>query len=156
MLLLIQDAQIVPALERLIDGARKSILLVQYQFKVNIHPRAPMRRILDALLRAADRAVKITILLNNSDRPNQPGTNHGNVKGALRHPAISIFEKGGRQILHTKLLVVDDARILVGSHNLTDRSFGGSRNMTILTDDATAVHEAARTARALIARAVNA
>jgi phosphatidylserine/phosphatidylglycerophosphate/cardiolipin synthase-like enzyme len=152
---LIQDAEIVPALCSLINSAEHSIIILQYQFRVPIHPRAPMKRVLDALLRAAARGVQITILLNNPNRPKRPGPQHGAVRTWLKHPGINILHHAGEQILHTKLAVADHARMLLGSHNITQQSFASSRNMTILSDDAATTEAAVRTALALIKRAHN-
>lgn len=155
MQLLIQDAEIVPKLVALIDGAEHSILILQYQFRAPLRPRAPMKRVLDALLRAAARGVQITILLNNPNRPKRPGPPHGAIRTWLSHPAIKILHYAGDQILHTKLAIADHARILLGSHNLSQQSFTSSRNISILTDDPAATSAAVRTALALIKQAHN-
>jgi phosphatidylserine/phosphatidylglycerophosphate/cardiolipin synthase-like enzyme len=152
---LLQDAEIVPALIALFDSAEHSIIILQYQFRAPFRPRAQMRAVLDALLRAAGRGVQVTILLNNPNRPKRPGPQHGAIRTWLSHPAIKILHYAGDQILHTKLAIADHARILLGSHNLSQQSFSSSRNISILTDDPAAAAAAARTALALIKAAHN-
>lgn len=97
---------------RLIDGAQKSIRLVNGYFM----PSAP---VVDALKRAADRGVKVEILLGSTtdlpavfhDRPFKMAEDLARNENISLH----IYEGG---FFHEKAMSIDGERLLVGSANL--------------------------------------
>jgi phosphatidylserine/phosphatidylglycerophosphate/cardiolipin synthase-like enzyme len=153
MQLLLADSEIVPQLCNAIEGAALSVIILQYQFRVPLNPRAPMRRVLNALTTAATRGVPVTILLNNPNRPKRPGPSHGAIRKWLQHPNITILHHDGQEILHTKLCLVDYSLTLLGSHNLSQQGLTRSRNLSLLTDSPEVAKRATTIAVALIKRA---
>jgi phosphatidylserine/phosphatidylglycerophosphate/cardiolipin synthase-like enzyme len=131
---IIQDARIVNALCQLFDKAQHEILILQYQFRAAHRPRPQMLKVLSSLRTAADRGVKITILLNKPDRPRRPGPSHGALATCLKHPNITILHHTRKQILHVKAAAIDRTAVLLGSHNMSQASFTSSRNISVLID----------------------
>jgi cardiolipin synthase A/B len=97
----------------LIAEARREILLASYA-------TIPSENIRRALTAAADRGVKITLLLERSaDNPNFTG--HGDPFPGItaRRLAWPAHERPVGAAMHAKVLVVDRRTALVGSANLT-------------------------------------
>jgi phosphatidylserine/phosphatidylglycerophosphate/cardiolipin synthase-like enzyme len=132
---IIQDARIIPALCELFASAKEEILILQYQFRAARRPRSPMLRVLTALREAADRGVKVTILLNKADRPRRPGPGHGALLTWLQHPNIKILHHTRKEILHIKAAAADRAALILGSHNMSQASFSSSRNISVRIED---------------------
>lgn len=99
-----------------INGSRRSLLLQQSYF-------VPNREFREALLRAAERGVKVEVMVPNHLVDSKPtryaSQNHwaGLLKGGIR---IFQYET---TMMHAKLLVADERISIVGSGNLDDRSF---------------------------------
>jgi len=152
---LIQDAQIIQALQSLFRNAENEILILQYQFRAAQKPRPQMMKVITALRSAALRGVKVTILLNRPDRPRRPGPGHGALPKFLDHPNIRILHHTRKEILHVKAACADQYRLILGSHNMSQASFTSSRNISVLIEDAATVREFLLLARPLLKDAEN-
>ena len=105
-----------------IDAAQSTLRISIYQFE--------QRAVMDALLRAQKRKVKIEVVLDRS-HVYTTGTSH---EGGPRRPRPMVVElvkagfdllllKGqGSGIMHNKFLIVDDQLLEGGSYNYTDQS----------------------------------
>jgi phosphatidylserine/phosphatidylglycerophosphate/cardiolipin synthase-like enzyme len=105
-----------------IDAAQKTVRISIYQFE--------QQSVLDALLRAKKRGVKVEVVLDRS-HVYVTGTSH---EGGPRKPRPMIVElvksgfdllllKGqGSGIMHNKFVIVDDTLLEGGSYNYTDQS----------------------------------
>ena len=108
------DSPLQPMLIRTINGARRSISLTVAYF-------APDDALVDALCKAADRGVRVRLML--------PG--RGDVKllvvagrsyyELLMSHGVEVYERQN-VMLHAKTIVVDAALTLIGSANLDSRS----------------------------------
>lgn len=97
----------------LIDQARTSILLIG--FAVHSPPAVTA-----ALLRAQERQVELTLLLERSaDNPAYASHGDGLAAVAARRLCWPGSTRPPKAALHAKVLVVDDAAALVGSANVT-------------------------------------
>lgn len=105
----------------LIDEAVNEILLVSYA-------TAPSPEVRDALLRATDRGVTVTALLERTT-DNPKFTGHPDPLHEIPHTALhwlaAAREPGAS--MHAKILIIDRTSALVGSANLT--GFGVERNL---------------------------
>lgn len=105
----------------LIDQAAREILLVSYA-------TMPSTEVRDALVRAAERGVEITSLLERTeDNPSFSG--HANPLGGVPSRQL-IWPASAREpgaAMHAKVLVVDRQCALIGSANLT--GYGVERNL---------------------------
>ncbi|MFI5347818.1 MAG: phospholipase D-like domain-containing protein [Elusimicrobiota bacterium] len=105
-----------------IDAAQKTLRISIYQFE--------QQSVLDALVRAKKRGVKVEVVLDRS-HVYTTGTSH---EGGPRRPRPMVVElvksgfdllllKGqGSGIMHNKFLIVDDELLEGGSYNYTDQS----------------------------------
>jgi putative cardiolipin synthase len=119
---------------RLVDGARCAVLIESPYPALDRRTRA-------AISRARKRGVAVTILTNSLD-----STNHVCVYAAYQNQKRSLLREGvvlreycGREILHAKMMIVDDGVCLLGSHNFDARSDYLNLELCIVACDAAAV-----------------
>jgi phosphatidylserine/phosphatidylglycerophosphate/cardiolipin synthase-like enzyme len=112
--------------------AKSSALIVQYQFRIPIHPRPAMQDLIDAIRGAADRGVLVRILLNHPSADNEQRRDHGTLLTTLAHKNIDIRYHNQSRILHTKCAVLDVRDVFLGSHNFSQPSFAMSRNLSAM------------------------
>jgi cardiolipin synthase len=93
-----------------IDGARRELLLAQAYF-------LPDAALVRALVRAARRGVRVTVLLSAQSDVPLFGLASRSLFARLLASGIELRE-WTRSVLHAKSCVVDDERFLVGSFNL--------------------------------------
>lgn len=121
--------QITSAVVTLINGAENSI-----KFE---HAYLMSMLVINAIMRALKRGVHVTILRSQPEMPSIEAANEEYFQ-ILEALAADFIANGQLQIwkadevLHTKLMVVDDKYILVGSANLTTESLKHNREQALL------------------------
>lgn len=119
---------IEPVIEELITGASDEIQITAYVFTVKA------RHILELLEKAAEKGIKITMVVNNLEEQ------HGMIKtklrelaGKYRHVKIVDFARShDNQELHAKLVVVDRKKAVVGSANFSWSGMYGNCEIGLL------------------------
>lgn len=102
--------------------AKKSITCAMYIFKLDGYIRndlqEPIPLIGAALIDAAKRKVEVSIIF---DMPNDSKSNKYNKDTAkyLEKNGIKVYFDKPEQMLHTKMCVIDDDIVYIGSHNFT-------------------------------------
>ena len=108
------------ALISLIDGATESLRILYYMFLGD----ASGQRIRDALLAAAERGVRVVVLVDGF------GSDIGDAAFASAGAQVEFHRfsaKFGRRYLlrnHQKLALADDQRVIIGGFNISDDYFG--------------------------------
>lgn len=118
----------------MIDAAQKSILIE------SPYP-AFSREFRQALERAAERRVEITLLtnsLNSTDQVLVYGAFQNQQARLLRH-GVELFEFEGPHHLHAKCLVIDGCLAMLGSYNFDPRSERLNLELCIVTSNVHAV-----------------
>lgn len=113
------DKEYLPAVLQAISRAEKSVYVAMFMAAPD-PPRGPVIRLLNELIAAARRGVKVKVALNH------PGKKDDAV---LRHnrAAISYLKEGGvdayfndpGKSLHDKFVLIDDGILFIGNHNWT-------------------------------------
>ena len=116
---------------KLIDRARKT-LDVQ-------HPKFAEPVILERMLAAIDRGVRVRILCGGKHGLHQPDLMYSFALWRLMHQAGARVHKQKNLRAHAKLLVVDDKWALVGSQNFDQPAFDLRREVAIEVRDAVIV-----------------
>jgi len=110
-----------------IASAAKEILIATPYF-------VPGPRIIRALLRAARRGVRVNLLLPaRSDVPLVLVLGRSSYSTLLRG-GVEIFELE-REILHAKVMLIDEERTVIGSANLDQRSFHRNYEINCIVDN---------------------
>jgi len=102
-----------------IENAEKSIVISMYMFKTTDYTKQAPKYIQEALFRAADKGVEITVILDIEEED-------GFLNDVNRETAEELQSKGIKVIYdpvdirtHTKLVVIDEKIVFIGSHNFT-------------------------------------
>jgi len=112
------DRAYEPAAIRLIDHAERSVAMSMYLVRESEDERHPVNRLLNDLVEAARRGVRVELYLNTRFKGGDPAK-------ILETPALNRLRAAGGQVtglpahrrLHDKLLIVDERYILEGSTN---------------------------------------
>lgn len=96
-----------------INGAKKNIDLVSYDWRwYPNQPAHPVQKMNIALVNAAKRGVFIRALLNSND-----------LIGLLNANGIKAKQMRDKRTLHSKLVIIDNEILIIGSHNITRNAF---------------------------------
>jgi hypothetical protein len=103
----------------------------------------PTRRLLDALIAAKDRGVRVRVLVD-SDRPEDPYRST-----IINAAAIECLSDGGvavrsdipERLLHSKFVLIDNEWAVIGSHNWSAGSYFQFDDLTLAIRSVTAVRE---------------
>ncbi|XZE19992.1 phospholipase D-like domain-containing protein [Pirellulaceae bacterium SH449] len=120
-----------------IESARSSLIISTPYFVIPISLR-------DALIRAVKRGVSVTILTNSLESTDQVivHAEYVNVRRALVRHGIIVREMQGTNPLHTKLIVIDGYKTIVGSHNLDMLSMKRNSEVGLLVTSSEFAEEA--------------
>lgn len=123
-----RDDQYLPALLRVIDGAKQSILGTMFVFSEQKTAAPAQEAILKALARAVKRGVYVYLVLHVPETPtNTLLEEHFNRAEGLRRLGVDVRLGRPERPMHAKLFVVDQSRVLLGSHNWSEGSLDGTR-----------------------------
>jgi phosphatidylserine/phosphatidylglycerophosphate/cardiolipin synthase-like enzyme len=123
---LVTDKAALSAIVGLVDGAMTSLQMVELEF---IDGWAP-NTVRDALVRAAARGVRVQVLMESDVEKNDPRLTE------LTGAGIEARLDGASRTLHTKLVVADRTRALVGSTNLSTSSLNYNHEANLALDGA--------------------
>jgi phosphatidylserine/phosphatidylglycerophosphate/cardiolipin synthase-like enzyme len=108
----------------LIEKAHSSIDIVVYDWRwYEGFPEHSVQKMNLALLSAVRRKVKVRAVLNN-----------GGQADFLSSLGIKARTPSGMRTVHTKLLIIDNAKVVIGSHNFTSNAFYRNLECSILFD----------------------
>lgn len=124
-----------PALLRLIDEAQNEIFMSIFSFKAGVHKNSYPDRILGHLAKAVKRGVSVKVILEatgrNGDELNTQNRKTGKL---LEEKGVSVYFDSPRTTTHTKLIVIDEKVVILGSHNLTQSALKYNNEISILME----------------------
>lgn len=120
--------------KNLIEGAEKSILVVMFHMRYYPqHPNSPSNQLLEALIRAKKRGVRVTVILDIS--PEEKGKYSNLTTGEfLSNKGIEVRFDSLNKTTHTKMVIVDGRFVVVGSHNWTYYGLTQNQETSVLID----------------------
>lgn len=105
----------------LIDSALHSIDVVVFDWRFYKHDIAsPVSLFNQAIARACSRGVRVRCLVQDDGTVDR-----------LRELGCDARKLSTKKILHTKLLIIDNVRIILGSHNYTQHAFTSNHEASI-------------------------
>ena len=115
----------------LIAGAKHSISILVFDWRwYPNEPASPVQLFNQAIVNASRRGIKVRALVNM----------HAIVK-QLRDLGIDCRKVFSKDLLHSKLIIIDDDLVVVGSHNFTASGFSKNFECSVITNDTDTVLE---------------
>lgn len=113
----------IGALIGAINSAKYSIDVIQYQWRS--YPGKPdcqIQKLNRTILARARAGLKVRVLLNKEGRSGHLTAINLKTAGFLREAGVSVKFARSFPTTHAKLFVFDDDAVILGSHNLSNRS----------------------------------
>lgn len=109
----------------LIESAKSSISILVFDWRwYPSDPTSPIQLFNQAILQAHRRGLKVRALVNMRGIVEQ-----------LRELGLDCRKIVSKDLLHAKLIIIDDKIAVVGSHNFTQSAFGKNFECSIITTD---------------------
>lgn len=132
---LLKNGEYQTALLNGIGGARKDILFSFYLFKSTDSPHNLPRGIAEELIKAKNRGVDVTVILEQSDDAGDLlNVENHRTAALLSRKGIKVFFDSPRATTHLKAALIDDRYVFVGSHNLTQSALKYNNELSVLID----------------------
>jgi len=135
-IILLKSDNYFPTLQDAILSSRSSIQILLYQFNRYVgNSTSKVNLITHALLKAHQKGVSIQIILNASFHSKQAAqVNHSTVE-FFRHQGISARLGPVNLRIHSKLFIFDASRVILGSHNLSERALSKNIELSLLIEN---------------------
>lgn len=132
---LLKNQEYFSALTAAIDEAKSEIIMSFFLFKAGIHKNSLPDKVLSRLVRAARRGVKVTVILEKSSGNDRNlDAENNRTKQFLEEKGIKVYFDSPQKTTHTKLIVIDQRLVLLGSHNLTQSALKYNNEISLLID----------------------
>ncbi|RLE85869.1 MAG: hypothetical protein DRJ41_00330 [Thermoprotei archaeon] len=126
---LLPDEDYYDIVKKLLERANKSIYVIMYVIKYD--PKElddPVNILLDTILRAKERGVKVKIITDDATYKSYKDT----VSYMLSKGVELLLDESGGVRTHTKMVIVDEEYMVVGSHNWTESALSYNHEYSIL------------------------
>lgn len=129
---LLENSQFLFTLIRRIEKAKHTIHLVTFLFKTTKSKSNKANKIVEKLIEAGKRGVKIDIILEKSGFNASINAENLQTRRKLRHKNIQVRFDSKKVQTHTKLAVFDDTWTLLGSHNISHSALFRNNELSIM------------------------
>lgn len=132
----ISNRRFFPELKASLDSAKKSVHVCMYIFSFLHEKKSCVSEIMESLLKAAGRGVKVSVLLERgyADFSEDLGRKNMEAFSTLRKAGISVFFDDTQIMTHSKFVVVDGKKSFVGSFNFSEAAFMKNRESGVVID----------------------
>jgi phosphatidylserine/phosphatidylglycerophosphate/cardiolipin synthase-like enzyme len=132
---ILTNENFLPVLIKSIDEAQNEILMSVFSFKTGKHKDSYPDKIASHLAKAVKRGVKVHILLETTgDKSDELNIQNRKTGKFLEEKGIKVFFDSPRKTTHTKLSVIDQRLIFLGSHNFTQSALKYNNEISVLLD----------------------
>jgi phosphatidylserine/phosphatidylglycerophosphate/cardiolipin synthase-like enzyme len=122
--------------------AKQKVVVSMFLFAPGDHEQNRANQVREALIKAAKRGVRVQVFLDISDDMDFSTEANRGVAKDLRRRGITVrFDSPGRTT-HTKLVVIDQRRLLLGSHNFTHSALRHNNEASVLIESPTLARQA--------------
>ncbi|MGB9731371.1 MULTISPECIES: phospholipase D-like domain-containing protein [Calditerrivibrio] len=111
-----------------IEFSRESIFISIYMFKTDGTGDADQLK--DALIRAAGRGVKVYVVMDVAKEDITTEANTSTGKELSNHGIMVKYDSPLRK-LHSKLMIIDEKIVYIGSHNYTNSAFSKNNETSV-------------------------
>lgn len=140
--LLILDEQFIGQAIEAVRQAKKEICICSFKIEITEKPAGKkLKEFFEALSNRAADGVKIRILFNwRANEKSVPRTNKPTAI-ILKNQKMDLRYLTQDRCCHAKILIIDRARAIIGSHNLSVRSISSNFEVSYLLPDPESVAE---------------
>ncbi|MDZ7641178.1 MAG: phospholipase D-like domain-containing protein, partial [Desulfurivibrio sp.] len=131
---LLCDQDYYPVLLNFLQNANRRIAVATFVFRATDWAGNRASRIADELLAAARRGVEVEVLLENSTFDEDLRREHQRLARTLRRGGIKVRFGPEDTTTHTKVALIDQRFVLLGSHNLTHSALSSNHECSLLVD----------------------
>ena len=133
--ILLTNQDYFPALLKAIDEAQSEIFMSIFSFKAGVHKNSYPDRILGHLAKAVKRGVNVKVILETTGRLDDELNAQNRQTGKLlEDKGVKVYFDSPRTTTHTKLIVIDERVVILGSHNLTQSALKYNNEISILLE----------------------
>jgi len=105
----------------IIEGSKKSIKIIVFDWRwYGDDPANPVQLFNQAIVRAVRRGVKIEVIGNSEP-----------VLSTLRSVGVQARKIVSKNLVHAKMIIIDDVDVVVGSHNFTQSAFTKNHEVSL-------------------------
>lgn len=119
-------------LNKSLEGARLSVLSIQYQWKWNIHDRhSKIHQLGETITRLCQRGIEVKVILNQ-ESPGRNLTKINRVSGnklADLGCQTKLLYTGA--LVHAKVWIIDGRFTFIGSHNISSRALTANEEVSV-------------------------
>jgi phosphatidylserine/phosphatidylglycerophosphate/cardiolipin synthase-like enzyme len=121
--MVLHDQEFLPQAISLIDSSKRRIDIATFKAEITSRPRgARLRQFFELLYKKNSQGIEVNFLLNwNTQRRAAPRTNQYVIQ-ELNKNKINVRILPLNRCCHAKIILVDQDKAIVGSHNLSVRS----------------------------------
>ncbi len=142
---LLTDRQFFHVLCDHIGDANREIVVSMFLFKASPDGSNRANMILEELIAAQHRGVQVRVLLERTDRK-KDSLNRVNLATSerLRRHGVQVLFDSPDTTTHTKVIVIDERFLFIGSHNLTHSALFHNHELSVLIDNPNLAKEVIR------------
>jgi phosphatidylserine/phosphatidylglycerophosphate/cardiolipin synthase-like enzyme len=131
--ILLTNEDYLPALIKGIDAAQSEIFISIFSFKAGVHKNSYPDRIVGHLAKAVKRGVDVKVILEATGRLNDElNTQNRQTGKLLEEKGVKVYFDSPRTTTHTKMIVIDEKVLILGSHNLTQSALKYNNEISIM------------------------
>jgi phosphatidylserine/phosphatidylglycerophosphate/cardiolipin synthase-like enzyme len=131
--ILLTNEDYLPALIKAIDEAQSEIFVSIFSFKAGVHKNSYPDRVLMHLAKAVKRGVDVKVILETTGRFNDElNTQNRQTGKLLEEQGVKVYFDSPRTTTHTKMMVIDERVLILGSHNLTQSALKYNNEISIM------------------------
>lgn len=132
---LLLDRAYYEDLPLLLRGASESIDVCMF-FMALGGSEHPTRKLVDTLVERAAAGCRVRVLLDRDDVGDPYGSRLINADAArfLSENGVTVHHDKAERLLHSKLILLDDDKLVIGSHNWTAGSYLSYRDLSFLVE----------------------
>jgi phosphatidylserine/phosphatidylglycerophosphate/cardiolipin synthase-like enzyme len=132
---LLKNQEYFPTLIKVIDEAKTEIFISIFLFKAGVKKNSYPDKIVEHLAQAVKRGVRVAVILENSGGHDRKlDQDNGRTRDILMRYGVEVYYDSPRKTTHTKLVVIDQRFVMLGSHNFTQAALKHNNEISVLLD----------------------
>ena len=136
MTVIIKDEGFLPCARALITSAQTSIFISSFKIEVSPKPRGrKLMQFFDILSQRAKEQIDVRVLTNKQNEQGYVPASNGRAIIYLKKNQIKVRVLPNQRIAHVKIIIIDNRRALIGSHNLSIKSCQSNFELSCLISD---------------------